>query len=165
MPPDGNELASGSPWSRFRPENSAIVWPSPVGAQEGVVLLGGGAGHRHEPVRVVGGPVGQGPLLHAVGDRVGDDRVEGLEAVDGAPQPLEDRLGQVLPLGDLVEHVLAVDLLAGVLQVVLGGGDPVVGDRLDGGATSGHVAPADVCGPGRPKVDAGTGCAEPSGWG
>jgi len=31
MPPDGNEDASGSPWSRFLPENSAMVWPSPDG--------------------------------------------------------------------------------------------------------------------------------------
>ena len=33
MPPDGNELASGSPWTRFLPENSAIVRPSPVGVR------------------------------------------------------------------------------------------------------------------------------------
>ena len=33
MPPDGNELASGSPWTRFLPENSAMVLPSPVGAR------------------------------------------------------------------------------------------------------------------------------------
>ena len=144
MPPDGKELASGSPWSRFLARELGDGLAVARRGQEGVVLLGRGAGHRHEPVRVVGGPVREGPLLHAVGDRVGDDRVEGLEAVDRAPQPPEDRLGQVLPLGHLVEHVLAVDLLAGVLQVVLGGGDPVVGDRLDGVATSGHVAPCRV---------------------
>ncbi len=33
IPPDGNELASGSPWTRLRPENSAIDWPSPVGVR------------------------------------------------------------------------------------------------------------------------------------
>ena len=38
---------------------------------------------------------------------------------------LEDRLGEVLALGDLVEDVLAVDVLAGVLDVVLGRGDLV----------------------------------------
>jgi hypothetical protein len=32
-PPDGNELASGSPWRRFWPENSAMVCPSPVGVR------------------------------------------------------------------------------------------------------------------------------------
>ena len=31
MPPDGNDDASGSPWISIRPENSAIVWPSPIG--------------------------------------------------------------------------------------------------------------------------------------
>ena len=46
------------------------------------MLLGGRAGHRHEPVGVVGGPLGQRPLLHAVGDRVHDRRVERLVAVD-----------------------------------------------------------------------------------
>ena len=51
------------------------------------------------------------PLLHAVRDGVRDDRVEGLEAVDRAPQVLEDRLGEVLALGALVEDVGAVDLL------------------------------------------------------
>ena len=52
----------------------------------------------------------------------------------------EDRLGQVLPLGILAEDVLAVDVRAGVRQVVLGGGDAVVGDRLDGRLASGHAA-------------------------
>ena len=51
-------------------------------AQERVVLLGRGAGHRHEPVRVVGGAVRHRPLLHAVGDRVDDRRVERLVALD-----------------------------------------------------------------------------------
>ena len=34
MPPEGKELASGSPWTRFRPENSAMVRPSPVGVRK-----------------------------------------------------------------------------------------------------------------------------------
>ena len=34
MPPDGNDDASGSPWTRFLPLNSAIVRPSPVGARK-----------------------------------------------------------------------------------------------------------------------------------
>ena len=144
MPPDGNELASGSPWTRFLPENSAMVWPSPVGAQERVVLLGGGAGHRHEPVGVVGGAVGQRPFLHAVGDRVDDGRIERLEAVDRPAQLLEDRLGQVLALGLLAEDVLAVDVGAGVLEVVLGLGDPMLGDLRDGGLSRSHGTPA-IC--------------------
>ena len=111
------------------------------GAQERVVLLRGGAGHRHEPVGVVGGPMREGPLLHPVRDGVGDHRVEGLQALDRPAQALEDRLGQELPLGGLVEHVLAVDLLAGVGEVVLGRGNLVVRDRLDGRVAGGHVAP------------------------
>ena len=80
------------------------------------MLLGGGAGHRHEPVRVVGGAARHRPLLHAVRDRVHDRRIEGLVAVDRPAQLLEDRLGQELALGILVEDVLAVDLLAGVIR-------------------------------------------------
>ena len=55
---------------------------------------------------------------------------------------LEDRLGEVLALGGLVEHVLAVDGLAGVLRVVRGGGDLGRCDGRDGRLTSGHVTPA-----------------------
>ena len=87
--------------------------------QERVVLLGRGAGHRHEPVRVVGRPVGQRPLLHAVGDGVDDGPIERLVPLDRPPQLLEDRLGEVLALGLLVEHVLAVDVGPGLLEVVL----------------------------------------------
>ena len=114
--------------------------------QERVVLLGGRAGHRHEPVGVVGGAVRHRPLLHAVGDRVHDGRVERLVAVDRPAQLLEDRLGQELALGVLVEDVLAVDLLAGELEVVLGGGDLVAGDGGDGGLTCGHGSPVGACG-------------------
>ena len=106
--------------------------------QERVVLLGAAAGHRHEPVGVVGGAVRHGPLLDAVGYRVGYGRVEGLEARDGAAEPLEDRLGQVLALDCLMEHVLAVDVFTGVLEVVLGGGNLVARDCLDRLLTSGH---------------------------
>ena len=110
-------------------------------AQERVVLLGGRAGHRHEPVRVVRGAVRHRPFLHAVRDRVDDGRVERLVAVDRAPQLAEDRLGEVLLLRILAEHVLAVDRLAGVLQVGLVGCDPVVGDRGDGLVSGAHGSP------------------------
>ena len=114
--------------------------------QERVVLLGGRTGHRHEPVRVVGGAARHRPLLHAVGDRIHDRRVERLVAVDRPAQLLEDRLGQELALGILVEDVLAVDLLAGELEVVLRGGDLVAGDGGDGGLTCGHGSPVGACG-------------------
>ena len=53
-------------------------WASPDRRQERVVLLRGRAGHRHEPVRVVGRAVGHRPLLHAVGDGIDDVRIERL---------------------------------------------------------------------------------------
>ena len=113
--------------------------------QERVVLLGGGAGHRHEPVGVVGRAVGQRPLLHAVGHRVDDRRVERLVTVDRPAQLPEDRLGEVLALGPLVEHVLAEDVGAGVLEVVLGLGDPVRCDLRDGRVSGGHGSPLGRC--------------------
>ena len=84
--PTGTTTRPARPGRGCLPENSAIVWPSPVGRQERVVLLGGGAGHRHEPVGVVGGAVRHRPLLHAVGDRVDDRRVERLVALDRPAQ-------------------------------------------------------------------------------
>ena len=60
-------------------------------------------------------------------DGVDDLRIERLVAVDGAPQLLVDGL-HVLALDDVVEDVLAVDLLAGVLEVILRGANLVVGD-------------------------------------
>ena len=106
--------------------------------QERVVLLGGRAGHRHEPVRVVGGAVGQRPFLHAMRDGVDDGWIERLVPLDGAPQLLEDRLGEVLALGRLVEHVLAVDVGPGELEVVLRLRDAVGGDVGDGLVSSGQ---------------------------
>ena len=110
--------------------------------QERIVLLGGRAGHRHEPVGVVRRALGQRPFLDAVSDGIGDRRVERLLAVDRPAQLLEDRLGEVLALGDLVEDVLAVDVGARVLEEVLGLGDPVRGDLRDGVLSCGHVSPA-----------------------
>ena len=109
--------------------------------QERVVLLGRRAGHRHEPVGVVGRAVRQRPFLHAMGHRVDDRRIERLLSLDRPPQLAEDGLGEVLALGPLVEHVVAVDVGAGVLEVVLGLGDPVDGDLRDGGLSSGHGSP------------------------
>ena len=68
-----------------------------------------------------------------MGDRI-DDAGSKARGPDRPLKPIEDRLGEVLPLGDLVEDVLAVDLLARVLGVVLVRGDPVVGDGGNGRA-------------------------------
>jgi hypothetical protein len=64
--------------------------------------------------------------------RVDDGRVERFVPLDRAAQLAEDRLGQVLALGPLVEDVAAIDVGAGVLEIVLGLGDPVRGDLRDG---------------------------------
>ncbi len=113
--------------------------------QERVVLLGRGAGHRHEPVGVVGGAVRQRPLLHAVGDRVDDRRVERLVAVDRlaaacgrsawpgtrAGRPRRRRTGRRCPRRRP--------------RGSPGSGRPVcVGDRRDGGLSSGHGSPVSV---------------------
>ena len=113
----------------------------PDRVEERIVLLCRGAGHRHEPVRVVRGPLRQRPLLHPVGDRVDDGRVKRLVPVDGAPELPEDRRGEVLALGHFVEDVLAVDILAGMLEELLRGCNLVAGDRRDGRMTCGHVTP------------------------
>ena len=76
MPPDGKLEASGSPLTSSLPLNSATARPSGVGIEKRVVLLGGDAGHRLEPVRVVGRAVLDGPVLQRAGDGVGDRRIE-----------------------------------------------------------------------------------------
>src|SRR3712207_8462349 len=50
--------------------------PLARGRVERVVLLGGQAGERLEPVRVVGGAPLERPVLHGRGDRVGQRHVE-----------------------------------------------------------------------------------------
>ena len=109
--------------------------------QERVVLLGRGAGHRHEPVGVVRGALGERPLLDRVRDRVDDRGVERLVPVDRLAQLLVDRLGEVLALGDVVEHVAAVDVGPRALQEVLGLCDPVGRDPRNRGLSSGHGSP------------------------
>ena len=94
MPPDGKLDASGSPLISSLPLNSATARPSPVGLQETVVLLGGDAGHRLEPVRVVRRAVLDRPVLQRAGDDVGDRRIERLALGDGAPQRPVDILRQ-----------------------------------------------------------------------
>ena len=102
------------------------------------MLLGRGAGHRDEPVRVVRRPVGERPLLHPVRDRVDDGPIERLMSLDRPPQLLEDRLGEVLALGLFVEHVLAVDIGSGLLEVVLRLGNAMGSDIRDRLVSSGQ---------------------------
>ena len=105
MPPDGKLDASGSPLTSSLPLNSATARPSGVGIQERVVLLGGDAGHRLEPVRVVRGAVLDGPVLQRAGDGVGDrrDRAASPCAIDAA-QRAEHVLRQPRALDFFVER-------------------------------------------------------------
>ena len=75
--------------------------------QKRVVLLGGDAGQRLEPVRVVRRAVLDRPVLHRRGHRVGDRRVERLAVRDRPPQRVIDRLGQPRLLHCVVEHQAA----------------------------------------------------------
>ena len=107
MPPDGKLDASGSPLTSSLPENSATALPSPVGEQKRVVLFGGDAGQRLEPVRVVRRAVLDRPLLHRGRDRVGHRDVERLAVRHRAPQRVIDRLRQARLLHFVVEHQAA----------------------------------------------------------
>ena len=138
-PPVGNEEASGSPWISSLPEKPAIALPSPVGLEEGVVLLRGRAGQRLEDVGVVGRAVLQRPLHHRLGDRVGQAGVERLAARQRRLELLEDVLGQALALHGGGEDVGAED-------VVLGQGQVESAEGLSVGAPlrGGHVLLADT---------------------
>ena len=104
MPPEGKLEASGSPWMSSLPLNSATARPSAVGDEERVVLLGGDAGQRLEPVRVVRGAVLDRPVLQGAGDDVGDGRVERLALGDRAAQRPVDVLRQPGALRLVVER-------------------------------------------------------------
>ena len=132
MPPVGKLEASGSPWISSLPENSAIARAVADRAVERVVLLGGRAGQRLEPVRVVGRPVLERPLLHRLRDRVGERGVELGAAGDRRAQLRVDVLGQALALLGEAEDVGAEDLVADLGQVSSAEG-LAVGAPLSGG--------------------------------
>ena len=80
------------------------------GIEEAVVLLGGDAGKRLEPVRVVRGALLDGPFLHGMGDDVGDLKVQRLALLDGPHQVFVRCRWQSLLHRVLVKHHRAVDL-------------------------------------------------------
>ena len=110
MPPDGKLDASGSPLISSLPLNSATARPSARRRDERVVLLGGDAGERLEPVRVVRRAVLDRPVLHRGGDDVGGRRVERLALGDGAAQRLVDVARQPAALDVVVERERSEDL-------------------------------------------------------
>ena len=119
------------------------------GLEEGVVLLGGAAVERHEPVREVRGAAVDGPFLHAVGDVGRDGGVERDAAVDGGEELLRDGLRKVLADGALAEDVAAEVVDRGAF----GGGGRFGRARGDGvervGAVGAGHGVAGCCGTGR----------------
>ena len=95
------------------------------GAQEGVMLFGGQAGHGLEPVGVVRGALADGPVFHGAGHGIRDVRVKAFAAGDGGLQRAEHGLGQAL-LQDVEREDVAtedgVDISGGglVIRVALG---------------------------------------------
>ena len=67
------------------------------------MLLGGDAGERLEPVRVVGRAMLERPVLDGHRDGIGHRHVQGLAAVDRAPEGLVDGPGQFDPLYGVAE--------------------------------------------------------------
>ena len=103
------------------------------------MLLRGGAGQRLEHVGVVGGAVLQRPVLHRLGDGVGEAGVERLAAGQGRLQLLEDVLRQPFALHGDGEDVGAEGVVLGQGQVECAEG-PSVGAPL----RCGHVLLADT---------------------
>ena len=80
------------------------------GRQEGIVLFGSEACHGMEPVGVVRGTVLNGPILHGVGNNVGDFRIQTFAVAYGLGQLLEHVLGQALAHGRDAKHITAKDV-------------------------------------------------------
>ena len=93
-------------FARERHDGAAVI----SGIDEAVVLLGGDARQRLEPVGVVGGALLDGPLFHGVGDDVGHVLVQGGAFFDGLHQLLVGGLRQALAHDVLVEYHGAVQI-------------------------------------------------------
>ena len=75
-----------------------------AGRDERVVLLGGDAGHRLEPVGEVGHALFNRPVLHRIGDHAGDLRIQRRALANGALERLVYVLGQPFLHNRLVEN-------------------------------------------------------------
>ncbi len=81
--------------------------PARDGGDEAVVLLGGDAGHRLEPVGIMGGAFLQRPLLHRVRNDVRHLRLQRLAVLARLPQRPVGRLRQPLLHHRVVEYQAA----------------------------------------------------------
>ena len=89
------------------PLNSATAVPLPLSVKKRIVLFGGDAGQRLEPVRVVRRAVFDRPFLHRLCHRVGTRRVKRIAVGDRPPQGVIDRLGEPRLLHTVVEDEAA----------------------------------------------------------
>ncbi len=74
---------------------------------EAVVLLGGDAGQRLEPMGVVGGTVGDRPILHGGGHCIGHAGIQLCAVIDGLAQGLVDLRTQIGLHHPIVKHQTA----------------------------------------------------------
>ena len=81
-----------------------------AGRDERVVLLGGDAGHRLEPVGEVGRALFNRPVLHCIGDHAGDLRIQRRALANGALERLVYVLGQPFLHHRFVENHAAEQL-------------------------------------------------------
>ena len=108
--------------------------------QKRVVLFGGSAGQRLEPVGVMGRALRDRPLLHRVGDVPGDRGVQRRAFPDGFQQLLIDRARQELLHGRQIEHILAVALLGPLRRLEIHPARFGVGCNVPDRPTSGFAA-------------------------
>ena len=97
---------------------------------EGVMLLGGDAGKRLEPMRVVRASILDGPLLHGMRHSVGRILVKRGAVLDGLVQTLVHRLGQPVVHDLVVEHHASVDLADFLGHVLLPRASSVLGSSV-----------------------------------
>ena len=117
----------------------------PVGGQlqKGIVLLGGDAGERLEPVRVVRGAVLDRPFLHRLRDGVGGGEIERLAVRHRAAQRVIHRLGETGLLHLVVEDEAAERGIDARVALLFAVRHRPVADRADRVAEHcrTHVAP------------------------
>ena len=83
-----------------------------------IVLLGGNAGERLEPVGIMGGALFDGPVLHNTGNHVGHVQIQRLALVNGGLQAFVGGAGKALLHYMLIEYHGAVDVLGVCCHII-----------------------------------------------